>query len=369
MPNKPSTALPAPLPRCPLVPDQVLKDHNVFFEIDTRFRKAARLLQALWLKDRSIEPGVHVRGEGADAVIMPLHSNLSAAAAAKGLNFLSPETLAFVQHELLMQEDGAAYDVERLLKNSLSSQPMTFNVFAPLAMDLNLATKVFKNLLPEYVHAVHEVKFEHSPGRRISGVALEDGTAVDAAIKVTDVHGRPGTIFVETKYSEDMAGPAARLRERYDEISRASGLFVDPDSPMLRTLALEQLWREHMVCQWVSSKTGESAVFLAIGPRLNRRVMAAFRCYQAELIQDHHEDDNRVPFVPLTLEELFTAIDLAGAKDLAKDLHARYTDFERIYHLCLDTFVPKPIEKASNKRLPRKSTEVRQPVAASSSGV
>jgi hypothetical protein len=47
----------ASLPRCPLIPDELAKKHNVHFEIDTRFRKAARLLQALWLQDHNIETG------------------------------------------------------------------------------------------------------------------------------------------------------------------------------------------------------------------------------------------------------------------------------------------------------------------------
>jgi hypothetical protein len=54
----------ASLPRCPLISDELAKKHNVHFEIDTRFRKAARLLQALWLQDHNIEAGIHVRGEG-----------------------------------------------------------------------------------------------------------------------------------------------------------------------------------------------------------------------------------------------------------------------------------------------------------------
>lgn len=114
------TALPAPL-RCPLVPDELLKRNNCFFEVDPRFRKAARFLQVLWLKDHNIEPGIHVRGTDDDAVIMPLHSNLSQSAARAGHNFLSPAIHAFVRRELIMREEGAAIDEERLFGNALSS--------------------------------------------------------------------------------------------------------------------------------------------------------------------------------------------------------------------------------------------------------
>ena len=37
------------LPRIPLIPNEVLKQHNAFCAIDTRFRSAARLLQCIWV--------------------------------------------------------------------------------------------------------------------------------------------------------------------------------------------------------------------------------------------------------------------------------------------------------------------------------
>jgi hypothetical protein len=81
-------------------------------------------------------------------------------------------------------------------------------------------------LLPGFVHQVTGFIFEHSPGRRQDRF-LNDGTAFDLAISVITPEGEDGTIFVEVKYSEDMTGPAARLRDRYDEASRAVGLFVE----------------------------------------------------------------------------------------------------------------------------------------------
>lgn len=333
-----STSTFVSLPRVPLVPDEIVRQNNVFFEIDTRFRRAARLLQCLWLKDREIEPGIHVRGEGDDAVVMPLHSNLSRDAARAGKNFLSPQIHALVRHELLMREEGAAIDEERLFGNALSSMPLCFNLFGPMALNLKLASDVFRKLLPEFVSHVEGFIFEHSPGRREERF-LHDGTAFDLAMRIITPDGEPGTVFIEVKYSEDMHGPAARLRDRYDEVSRKSGLFVDPDSPLLRSLGLEQLWREHMLAQLtVDQGITPRAMFIAIGPRLNRRVMAAFRVYEAELIDPEDRDANRVAFQALTLESIFEAMEAAGAADVARDLWHRYADFERIYNLSLDEF-------------------------------
>lgn len=332
----------APLPRVPLVPDDLLRRNSVFFEIDTRFRRAARLLQCLWLTDRGIPTGHHTRGDTDDVVTMELHSRLSRDAARAGLNFLSREIHALVRRELLIREEGAAIDEDRLFGNALSSMPLTFNLFGPMALDLKLATATLRQLLPGFVHQVTGFIFEHSPGRRQDRF-LNDGTAFDLAIRVITPEGEDGTIFVEVKYSEDMAGPAARLRDRYDEASRAVGLFVDPDSPMLRSLALEQLWREHMLAQLtVDQGLTSRAMFIAIGPRLNRRVMAAFRVYANELIGADDQDANRVPFQAFTLESFIDALAEVGADSVARDLWGRYVDFERVYHLSLGEYLEKP---------------------------
>jgi hypothetical protein len=41
-----------PIHQLPLIPADVLKKHRVHEPLDTRFRSAARLLQALWREDQ-----------------------------------------------------------------------------------------------------------------------------------------------------------------------------------------------------------------------------------------------------------------------------------------------------------------------------
>lgn len=328
----PIAVRPAPgsLPRTPLVPDDLLRRSNVYFAIDTRFRAAARYLQALWLRDHNIETGLHLSKRADTITSMELGSILSSEAARAGKNFISPRVHNLVRHALIMREEGAAIDEHRLFGNALSSMPMTFNVFGPLALDLGLASTVLRRLLPDFVHSVEGFRFEHSPGRREERF-LHDGTAFDLAIDVITPAGEAATIFVETKYSEDMAGSAARLRDRYDEASRQVRLYRDPDSQMLRSVTLEQLWREHLLAQLtVDHGITPRALFLVIGPRLNRRVQAAVRLYQNELIDEDDCDENRVGFKAITLETVIDAIGEAGATHVSKVLWARYCDFERV---------------------------------------
>jgi hypothetical protein len=321
------------LPRVPLVPDEVLKQHNAFCVFDSRFRKSARLLQCLWLRDRGIPNAVSETTN--DSSVPQFASTLRADAAKAGRNFLNLEILQVAFRELLVREEGAYYDEQRLFTNALSSQPMTLNLFGNMAVDLAFATSVFKHLFPDFVHTVDHILFETSPGRREERFLL-DGTAFDAAIYVTTPEGETATIFVETKYSEDMMGPAARPRGRYDEASRQVKLYREPDSPVLRSLGMEQLWRECSLAQLtIDQGVTSRAMFLAIGPALNRRVMGAFRAFQRQLIDPEKKDPSRVAFEPMSLETLVNAIRAAGADELAQALWSRYLDFERVYDLSL----------------------------------
>ncbi|WP_398467066.1 PGN_0703 family putative restriction endonuclease [Tardiphaga sp.] len=352
-----SSFLTAPqLPRIPLVPPSILKDHGVSGVQDSRFKSAARLLQHLWLRDNGIPTGHYVRKDGEGEVVIPLESLLSPEAARAGRNFISPAVHTFVRRELIMREEGACYDEERLFGNALSSMPMCFNVFAPLAMDVELATNTFRLLLPNFVKQVHSLRFETAPSRerdRDDPRYLKDGTAFDLALEITDVEGDRATVFVECKYAETQEGPPARPREQYQLASRRVQLFNDPDSLVLRSVACEQFWREACLAQMaVDSGITPKAMFIVIAPRLNRRVQAAIRIFGNELIPEDDLDYDRVRFQAITLETVIDAIRQAGAVDLARALWGRYCDFERIFHLAMaeyaDTAPPNAPAKGSN---------------------
>ena len=201
---------------------------------------------------------------------------------------------------------------------------------------------------------------------------LADGTAFDLKLHILTPEGESGTVFIEVKYSEDMAGPAARLRDRYDEASRQVRLFKDPDSSGLRSTACEQLWREHSLAQLaVDHDVVNKALFIVISPRLNRRVNAAIRLYQNELIDVDHRDTNRVDFQALTLESVIDTMAEAGATEIARALWHRYADFQRILDLSLLEFEANAEFSASTGQVSETSNgseEPKLPVVASTSG-
>jgi hypothetical protein len=304
--------------------------------IDSRFRRAARMLQILWMRDHGI-PNAIVDNERDTH----LGSYLSADAAEAGLNFLTRSAYLLALREMLLREENAAYDEDRLVANSLSSQPLVFNAFGPLALDLKLATKVFHQLLPDFVQSVEKIVFEHSPGRRDERY-LADRTAFDVAVHVTTPEGEPGIIYSELKYTEDMTSGAARWRERYDEALKEVQLYKDPNSPILRSAPCEQLMREHALAQLsVNNGVTSRAMFIAIGPRLNRHVQAACVVYANELLPIDDNDRTRVAFRHFTLEAFIDAIDVAGDQETADRLWGRYCNFQRVYDAAITVLAPK----------------------------
>ena len=360
-----------PLARLPHLPAKLLKRHCCFIGTDTRFRAAARLLQSLHREDAGLAVGLHTSVSGTKRRRVRLGSRLPSPAAQAGHNLISPEVFRLVRRELVLREEGAVIDEDRLFGNMLSSMPLTFNVLGPMALDLSLATAVWRHLLPGFVHAIEAIGFEHSPGRGRAEF-LDDGTAFDAVLQVVTPDGEPGLVFIEVKYSEGMSGPAAAHRPRYDEASRAVKLYGDPDSPALRSVALEQLWREHMLAQLaVQHGITPRAHFVVIGPCLNRQVGAAVKAYAAQLAKPLKDNSAHVGFSALTLETVIDALATAGATDIATLLQRRYLDFGRVLELALaeaDGLTPTPPISGTSSRRARATATPPAEIASATPG-
>src|SRR6202012_276228 len=97
------------LARTPWVPERLLQQYGGMCEIDSRFRRAARMLQIFWMRDNNISNAIS-DGERDTH----LGSYLSADAAEAGLNFLTPELhLLALRELLLLREEDAAVDEDR----------------------------------------------------------------------------------------------------------------------------------------------------------------------------------------------------------------------------------------------------------------
>lgn len=310
--------------RLPLVPPDILQAHMVHEPGDTRFKAAARLLQALWRTERDMPVGTHAPASGEPR---KLGSRIEAGYAKKGANFLSTAIAKLAFRESVYREIGAVIEQERLWTNMLSSQPLCFNLFGDLKLNPDKATKFFQYLFPDYVEEVDGIYFEHSPGRG-DECFTADNTAFDVFAVCRTRAGEQGFVAIEVKYSEAMAEPLARLRPRYDELSRAVSIYREPEAGSLRGNPLQQLWREHMLCRaMVGNGLYESGRFVLIYPKQNHHCESAAKLYQRELISPEPAVSG---FQAVTLEACFAAYKAIGDEEMAQALHSRYLDFSKI---------------------------------------
>lgn len=266
---------------------------------------------------------------------------LTQADADAGGNFLSPDLARLAQYEIAYRQSGALVHVQRLLANTLSSQPLALNLFGPLKFNLELATIVMRALLPHAdIHHVTAIHFEHSPGRGQAELT-NDRTAFDVVITYRRSDGAPGFIGAEIKYSESPNGdpiPAPQTLARLDDIAQSAALYQVPIQDVLRADDQRQLCREHLLAQaglirgdWVE------AHFLLIAPQANHLVGDAAERYAALL---KPALPGAALFTFVTLEKIIAAMGEAGEPAHAAALHRRYTDFGIIDRLVAESSGP-----------------------------
>lgn len=310
--------------RIPLVPSHILRAHRVYEPNDNRFTQAARFLQALWREDKGLPIGAHRSPEGKRR---KLGSRIESKLARQGGNFLSPAIAKLVLREAVYREIGAMIEEERLWTNLLSSQPLCFNLFGPMKLDLQLANQFFRHMFPDYVAEVTGIHFEHSPGRG-NPEFTNDYTAFDVFVQCTTVDGESGFIAIEMKYTETMAEPLSNLRPRYDELSGMIGIYKDPNAAELRASPLQQLWREHMLSRvMITGEPYSTGRFVVIYPKQNHQCASAVNAYKKQLASPEPQASG---FQAVTLDDCVKALYDIGDQERGDAMFGRYLDFKRV---------------------------------------
>lgn len=169
---------------------------------------------------------------------------LDAAGAEAGANFLSPEIFLVAQRRIA---EGGGVEAFRCLRNMLSSQPMAFNLFAPLTQNLALASACFQTLLPE-LERVTAVRFEYAPTPRKE--FLNDRTSFDVWVDYRQRDGRRAFLGIETKLTEPFSPLQQDLATaaRYEEVkNRCRAIWSEPELSKLMDPRWAQLWRNHLL--------------------------------------------------------------------------------------------------------------------------
>ncbi len=232
------------------------RDAHCWFDVDrvsrdaetTAWKRSARLRQARWREARGYPMGANPHRGGERAT--PVGSRMALAFAKEsGANFLTPGALAAVSSRLAHRERFEMLNADRLWADLLSSMPLCFNVFGPLANDAAAATRAVARWWPEAPVGEAKLRFEYSPGRR-EPLFLGNQSAFDAAFELELEAGRRGIIGVETKYHEHAAAephPRANALARYTEVTERSEVFLPGWERAVLGTPLQQIWQDHLL--------------------------------------------------------------------------------------------------------------------------
>lgn len=249
------------------------------YQRDDRFTSRMRLHQSWY---RATVLGVRWGTGPQPSSRRELGSMLDSQSAQRGLNFLTPDIFGLAQQRIA--QGNGTVDAFRLLHNMLSSQPMCFNLFGPLALDLNLATAFLQKLIGDRVSRATRVVMEYAPVP--ASEYLNDRTAFDAFIEYQLDDGSLGFVGIETKLTEPFSqkeydGPAYR---RWCE--RAGSPWHPEAWPHLADVSHNQLWRDHLLAiamlQHGESSYSEGVLLLVHHP-MDEGCRAAAKTYGALL--------------------------------------------------------------------------------------
>ncbi len=258
--------------------DHLLEELGPQHDGDGLFIARMRAHQSWW---RATRLGVPC-GTGPTATSTTRYGNfLTAEDGRRGMNFLRPGILDVVRSRMAA---GPGVEEFRCLHNLLSSQPLCFNLFAPLVNDSEAATRFLSALLPDEIGQVRGVWIEHSPSPKWE--YLNDATAFDAFVIYDRLDGMPAFLAIETKLSEPFSAHVYDT-PRYREIARASAAFRDADDPNLADISWNQLWRDHLLAQALlqhpSAPEALTGRLVVVHHPADNRCLAALTDYRALL--------------------------------------------------------------------------------------
>jgi len=162
----------------------------------------------------------------------------------RGHNFLNPAIHRYAEDRL--GRGSGMMEPGRLRNNLLSSQPMCFNLLAPLALDLSLASRLVRSLpgLPGGIH-VTDVRVEYAPPKEQH---LKDNTAFDAWIAYEREGGLRGFVGIETKLTESFSQGDYAFDKRYRRWRDQPGWWWRPGAESdFSSPSFNQLWRNHLL--------------------------------------------------------------------------------------------------------------------------
>jgi len=157
-------------------------------------------------------------------------------------NFLNGAIYEVVMERIKRKDIDGTIEEYRLFHNMLSSQPLAFNLFAPLSVNKKLATELLQKIYPDEVKQVKNIIIEYAP--RPANEYLGDRTAFDVFIEYEDSSDKLSFVGIETKYTESFS-QRVYANDHYRILSHL------PNSPFSKSVEklkeFNQLWRNTLL--------------------------------------------------------------------------------------------------------------------------
>ncbi|MBV71167.1 MAG: hypothetical protein CMH52_07425 [Myxococcales bacterium] len=240
-------------------------------------------------------------------------------------NYLTETIRTVVRREVddPVHAQGKLFGRPRIYNNLLSSQPLCFNLFAELSVDLDLASAVLSELSHGRIARVTAIDFEFSPGRGDLSYT-GDRSAFDVYVQFDTPQGGLGFLGIEVKYHEGLDDAVAEHRTRYDEVAHQMGCFDPGSQARLKTKPLQQIWRDHLlVGAHRQVDDFEDGCFIFLYPRGNAACAAAVSQYVACLTDSNSFD-------AWSIEALVDVIRRHTDSPWIHAVYDRYLDFTKI---------------------------------------
>lgn len=296
---------------------KTLKDkYYTNYHDKSEFASSARLLQSIW----RTEKGYDYEKYG-NFLKLDFAENT-------GANFLTESIFEIVKQEVRdKHKHGKVIKEPRIWNNLLSSQPLAFNIFGELKIDLKLATTVLQKLYPEKViKRVISIEFEYSPGRK-SSKYTGDSSAFDVFIEYENERLQKAFFGIEVKYAEDLNDAPSSHKESYVTISKAADIFDLSQLPRLTDKPIQQIWRDHLLALSLFVTNNDYVIgdFIYLYPSMNLNCQLGIEKYKTTF-----KENKETYFKTLEIEDLVKVIQLFSNTTWARELENRYLRFDKI---------------------------------------
>lgn len=295
-------------------PKSLRKKYHTDYSDLSDFAANARLLQSIW----RTEQGYDYERYGNF-----LHLDF---AKSSGANFLTDSIFKMVKKEINTQHRKKVIKEPRIWNNLLSSQPLAFNLFGQLKLDMNLATQALSDLYPDLeIEEVTNIEFEHSPGRgelKYTG----DASAFDVFIEYITKQKAKSFLGIEVKYAESLKDKPSTHKNRYEVISKDSGIFNMSKLEELKQKPIQQIWRDHLLTlsMFISNSDFVRGDFIYLFPEKNDDCVYAIEKYNQTFLPI-----SETYFKPLTIEMLINTLKKNCSAKWILDFENRYLRFDK----------------------------------------